>query len=325
MMSRQRTTSFLVAAVSIASMVGGATAAVGSTGQGDRSPKNCGVLFDDFQYKSPTDADLAAHGWNARSEMGGPGVPGSAWPASNVSFVRTGGQTVAQLRATTNGTVAGTTNAELRRTTMNLRNGTYATRVRYADKPATGPDGDHINETAFAIGPTKFDYDPIYSELDFTEYLPNGGWGETGPINYQTSWHTFREDPWDARTAENHQNRSLDGWHTYVTQVGNGHVRYYIDGKLTADHTVDQDGNTVLPRQDMSMNWNLWFIDLDAHQGSATSEYREQVDWAYYAKNETVSPAQADARVQKYRKHDTSYQDTMINTGKCENYQPPEH
>lgn len=73
------------------------------------------------------------------------------------------------------------------------------------------------------------------------------------------------------------------------------------------------------------MNWNLWFIDLDGHQGTATSEYREQVDWAYYAKNETVSPAQADARVAKYRKHDTTYQDSLSNTGSCENYQPPEH
>ncbi|HET6737786.1 MAG TPA: glycoside hydrolase family 16 protein [Kribbella sp.] len=324
-MSRQRTTILVATAASIASMVGGASAAVGSTDQADGKHGACGVLFDDFQYDSATDPALADHGWNARSEMGGPGVPGTAWPASNVSFVSTGGQQVAQLRATTDGTTAGTTNAELRRTTMNLRNGTYATRVRYADRPVTGTDGDHINETAFAIGPTKFDYDPIYSELDFTEYLPNGGWGEAGPVNFQTSWHTFREDPWDARTAESRQDRSLDGWHTYVTQVGNGHARYYIDGKLTADHTVDQDGNTVLPRQDMSMNWNLWFIDLDGHQGTSTSEYHEQVDWAYYAKNETVSPTQADGRVQKYRKHGTTYQDSLSNAGSCENYQPPEH
>ena len=34
--------------------------------------------------------------------------------------------------------------------------------------------------------------DPTYSELDISEYLPNGGWGETGPINYQTSWYTYR-------------------------------------------------------------------------------------------------------------------------------------
>ncbi|WP_328321521.1 glycoside hydrolase family 16 protein [Kribbella sp. NBC_00382] len=324
-MSRQRTTIFLAAAASIASIVSGGAAAIGSTGHPGHDSGHCGVLFDDFQYKSATDPQLGAHGWNARTEVGGPGIPGATWPAGNVSFVSTGGQQVAQLRAATNGSAAGTSHAELRRTTMNLRNGTYATRVRYADKPAAGPDGDHINETAFAIGPTKFDYDPIYSELDFTEYLPNGGWGETGPINFQTSYHTFREDPWDARSAADSQERSLDGWHTFVTQVGNGHAKYYIDGKLTADHTVDQDGNTVLPRQDMSMNWNLWFIDLDGHQGTATSEYREQIDWAYYAKNETVSPSQAEARVTKYRKHDTTYQDTMINTGSCENYQPPEH
>src|SRR5689334_8260478 len=129
-MSRQRTTIFLAAAASIASVVSGASAAAGSTDQADRKAGACGVLFDDFQYTAATDPALADHGWNARSEMGGPGVPGTAWPASNISFVTTDGQKVAQLRATTNGTVAGTTNAELRRTTMNLRNGTYATRVR---------------------------------------------------------------------------------------------------------------------------------------------------------------------------------------------------
>jgi hypothetical protein len=324
-MSRKRTTTALVAAASIAMVASGATVATGSTSEASRSTRNCGVLFDDFHYQSATDPNLVAHGWNARGEVGGPGVPGAAWPASNVAFVTQDGQELAQLRATTNGTVSGTTHAELRRTTMNLRNGTYATRVRYTDEPATGPDGDHINETAFAISPTKFDYDPIYSELDFTEYLPNGGWGETGPINFQTSWHTFREEPWDARNASSNQAKSFSGWHTYVTQVGNGHVRYYIDGKLTADHTVDMDGNTILPRQDMSMNWNLWFIDLDAHQGTETSEYRQQIDWAYHTKNETVSPTQAEARVQKYRESKTTYQDTLINTGRCQNHQPPQH
>ena len=90
-------------------MVSAASAAVGSTDQADHSPGSCGVLFDDFQYKSATDPELAAHGWNARSEIGGPGVPGAAWPASNVSFVDQGGQKVAQLRATTDGTATGTT------------------------------------------------------------------------------------------------------------------------------------------------------------------------------------------------------------------------
>ncbi|MEV8378974.1 glycoside hydrolase family 16 protein [Kribbella sp. NPDC056861] len=323
-MSRKKTTTVLVATVSIALLATGATAASGAT-DATSSPRNCGVLFDDFNYQGATDPNLAAHGWNARSEKGGPGVPDAAWPATNVTFTTQNGQKVAQLRATTDGTAAGTTHAELRRTTMNLRNGTYATRVRYTDTPVSGPDGDHINETAFAISPTKFDYDPIYSELDFTEYLPNGGWGETGPINFQTSWHTFRNDPWDARTASSNQAKSFNGWHTYVTQVGNGHVKYYIDGKLTADHTVDMDGNTILPRQDMSFNWNLWFIDLGAHQGTATSEYHQQIDWAYYAKNETVSPTQAQARVTKYRNHETTYADTITNTGSCQNHQPPQH
>ena len=100
-MSRKRTTILLVATATIASMVSAASAAVGSTDQTEHSAGKCGVLFDDFQYKSATDPDLAAHGWNARNEVGGPGVPGAAWPAGNVSFVSQGGQTVAQLRATT--------------------------------------------------------------------------------------------------------------------------------------------------------------------------------------------------------------------------------
>jgi len=84
-MSRPRTTLFLAAAASIASMVGGASAAVGSPDQADHKSGGCGVLFDDFHYTSATDPALADHGWNARSEMGGPGVPDTAWPASNVS------------------------------------------------------------------------------------------------------------------------------------------------------------------------------------------------------------------------------------------------
>jgi hypothetical protein len=279
------------------------------------------VIFDDFHYSSHSDPALQAHGWNARDEAGGPGVPGASWRASNITFPTSNGDQVAQLAASTDGTSTGTVHAELRQTQQRVREGTYATRVRFSDVPVSGADGDHINQTAFTITPLRYDYDPLYSELDFSEYLPNGGWGETGPVNFHTSWYTYRAEPWDSWRAYTALYQSYAGWHTIVTQVADGHVKYYVDGVLTADHTVDQHGNPVTPRQDMTMNYNLWFIDLATHSGG-TSTYQEQVDWAYYAKNEVVSPSDAAARAATYRTGGTTFLDTLVAGGTCESSPP---
>ena len=119
-----------------------------------------------------------------------------------------------------------------------------------------------MNETFFTISPLNGDLDPTYSELDFSEYLPNGGWGETGPINYQTTWYTYRADPWFADNVHSEQRRSFNGWHDLVVHVAGGHVKYYIDGVLVGDHS-----GKFYPRQTMTINWNLWFIDTAAHTG----------------------------------------------------------
>ncbi|WP_033339663.1 carbohydrate-binding protein [Catenuloplanes japonicus] len=276
----------------------------------------CGVLFDDFNYTSPSDSAFTGHGWTARSNAGGPGVPGASWSASNISFPTVDGQKVAQLQASTDGTAAGTTHAEFLQNQLRFFEGTYAARIKFSDAPVSGPDGDHINETFFAIGPAqRFDYDPLYSELDFSEYLPNGGWGVTGSINYQTSWNGYKEEPWDPYNAHSQQTGSLAGWHTVAGQVANGHVKYFIDGVQVGDHTVsEKDASwTVYPRAAMSINFNLWFIDLAAHNGGRAT-YQEHVDWVYYAKNESVSPADLTSRTAAYRSAGTTHQDT-ISTG----------
>jgi hypothetical protein len=102
----------------------------------------------------------------------------------------------------------------------------------------------------------------------------------------------------------------MAGWHDVVTQVSGGHVKYYIDGVPTADHTTDAQGNPVYPRTPMSINYNMWFIDTAGHT-SGTSVYTEQVDWTYYAGNQVVPPVDAVAKAGQYRTAGTSHVDTV--------------
>ena len=275
------------------------------------SAADCGYLFDDFHYASPADSSLTGHGWTPRTYSGGPGVPGAAWSANSISFPTSNGDKVLQLTASTDGTGAGTNQAELYSTQQRYLDGTYASRIRFTDTPASGTDGDHINETFFTISPLNGDLDPTYSELDISEYLPNGGWGEQGPINYQTSWYTYRNEPWLADNVHSEQRSSLDGWHTLVAQVANGHIVYYIDGVQVGDHS-----GKFYPRQTMTINWNLWFIDTAAHTGGL-STYIEQVDWVLFAKSQVLSPAQVTTQAGGYRTGGTAFLDTVASTGTC--------
>ncbi|MEV4280182.1 hypothetical protein [Actinoplanes xinjiangensis] len=168
-----------------------------------------------------------------------------------------------------------------------------------------------INQTFFTISPLNGDLDPTYSELDISEYLPNGGWGETGPINYQTTWYTYRNEPWYADNLHSEQRSSLDGWHDLVAQVADGHVVYFIDGVQVGDH-----GGKFFPRQTMTINWNLWFIDTAAHTGGL-STYIEQVDWVLFAKNQVLSPAQVGSQTASYRTAGTRFTDTVATSGPC--------
>ena len=110
-------------------------------------------------------------------------------------------------------------------------------------------------ESFYTISPLKAPMDPDYSELDF-EYLPNGGWGITGPTLYQTTWETFFPEPnWKMDNVSKNTSGSRAGWHTLVTQVANGKVKYFVDGELHAEH-----GEKFYPESLMSINFNLWFI-----------------------------------------------------------------
>ncbi|GAA2666119.1 cellulose binding domain-containing protein [Nonomuraea recticatena] len=260
---------------------------------------SAGVLFDDFSYTGSGDPRLAQRGWTVRSSSGGPGVPGATWSPAAVTFP--GG--VLQLESSTDGTGAGTVQTELSTANRKFFEGTYAARVRFSDAPVTGPDGEHVVQTFFTITPLRQNMDPDYGELDF-EYLPNGGWGEPANILYATSWETYQADPWQAVNTHTEERTSFSGWHDLVVQVSGGRVKYYVDGRLFADH-----GGVYYPETPMWIMFNQWFIDLQG--GSARRAYQQQVDWVYHTKNEVVSPAGVLSRVNALRAAGTAFQDTV--------------
>ncbi|MEV4413051.1 glycosyl hydrolase [Catellatospora sp. NPDC049609] len=263
----------------------------------------CNALFDDFSYSGPSDPLISQRGWTVRTYSGGPGIPGASWPTTNVSFPTVDGAKSLQLQASTDGTAGGTSQAELYHQ-QKFFEGTYASRVKFTDAPVSGNDGDHLVETFFTITPLAAPMDPNYGEIDF-EYLPNGGWGEPSNIMYETTWETYRPDPWEAVNAHGEQRQSYAGWHDLVFTVSAGHVKYYIDGNLVADHS-----GIYCPETNMSINFNLWFIDAAAHTGGM-STYRQQVDYVLYSQHEVLTPAQVNARVGSYRAQNVAHTDTV--------------
>ncbi|MFS0702542.1 glycoside hydrolase family 16 protein [Cellulomonas sp. 179-A 4D5 NHS] len=277
-------------------------------------PGGCGQLFDDFAYTSSSDPALRSRGWTVRTGAGGPGVSGNTWSASNVDFPGSGAARTMRLRAQTDGTAAGTVNAEVYQQ-RKFFEGTYASRVRFTDAPISGADGDPVVQTLFTITPLDFPNDPAYGEADF-EYLPNGGWGATRPTLFTTTYETYQNDPWKADNVSSTIPGSLEGWHDLVLQVDSGHVRYYLDGRLVADHT-----GHVYPETPMSLNANLWFIDLASHTGGV-SRYEQEIDYVFHADREVLAPADVSARIAALRAAGTSHTDT-VKLGTCTPTTPP--
>lgn len=269
---------------------------------------SCGQLFDDFRYTSSSDPALRARGWSVRTGAGGPGVSGNTWSASNVDFVGSGAATTMRLRASTDGTAAGTVNAEVSHQ-RKFFEGTYAARVRFTDAPTTGADGDPVNETFFTITPLDRPNDPSYGENDF-EYLPNGGWGESGATLFTTTYETYQPDPWVADNISTPVRGSLAGWHDLVMQVSDGSVRYFVDGKKVAEH-----GGHVYPETPMILDFNIWFIDLDSHTGGV-SRYEQEVDYVYYTDREVLATADVTARVEAFRSTGVAHRDD-VTAGTC--------
>jgi hypothetical protein len=264
------------------------------------------MLFDDFSYSDKQ--QMKQNGWIIRTEAGWPGVPGATWLDQNVSTLKDGNRSnnwIVRMTATTDGTSANTTQAQLCHQRKYLE-GTYAARVRFNDAPGSGPDGDQVVQSFYTISPLKAPMDPDYSELDW-EYLPNGGWGIDGPTLYSTTWETFSPEPnWKKDNVFQTTNGSEAGWHTLITQVFDQKVKYFRDGKLFAEH-----GGNYYPEDTMSINFNLWFIRDGMLKANERRHYQEDIDWVFFQANTALTPEQVEAAVAAMRKKSVKFRDTV--------------
>ncbi|WP_374561895.1 glycoside hydrolase family 16 protein [Ideonella sp.] len=268
-------------------------------------------FFDDFGYAS-TEQLAKEGGWTLRDGPGHPGVEGAQWRADAIGLApdeALPGNQLLRLNARTDGTGAGTVQAQLCHARKYLA-GTYAARVRFADEPVSGADGDPVIQTFYAVSPLRFDYDPQFSEMDW-EYLANGGWGSDKTRLYGITWQTVRLDPWQAFNQPHEEFGPLGGrWHTLVMQVlppPIGVTRWFVDGRQITEHSGRN--HPVVP---MAISFNLWFSSGGLLPPSAAPRvYRQDVDWVFHARNEVLSPADVDTAVAAWRQAGVARRDTV--------------
>ncbi|WP_331344702.1 carbohydrate-binding protein [Cellvibrio sp. UBA7661] len=279
------------------------------------------ILFDDFSYTNNT--QLTNNGWRLRTWSGGPGLANGTWSENNISFVtdpaspsnkfmrlKAGTNINGSTIANNNSTSGSVSQAEVARTEQIYKNGTWAARMYFNDSPSTGADGDTVIQTFFGLTDYIEGAEP-YSEIDF-EYLPNGGWW-TGSATPSMWSGTYRIVDWsdESNHGVTRTQGSLQGWHTLVMQVQDGHIAFYIDGNYQTSFS-----GAVAPDYPMYLMFQLWFSNdcfdaaCNTHgyiNNSNYREYYEDVDWVYFEKNNIVSPTLIPQKVANLRAAGTSY------------------
>ena len=261
------------------------------------------LFFDDF---SQTDrAQLAAQGWTLRTAPGHPGVPGARWAPEGLELVddpEQPGNRLLRLHARSDGTPAGTLQSQLCRPQQFLW-GTTSARLRFS---ARVPNGDPVVQALFQVSPLRFDYDPLFSELDW-EYLPNGGWGGPGTRLYGIAWQTVRIEPWDAHNLMVERPGELGGrWVQLTVQNTPRGSHWWLDGEPLARHA----GRTV-PRQAMALALSHWVSPGGLLAEGGERSYSFEVDWVLHAAEAQRSPAQMAARVAALRRQGLQRADSM--------------
>ena len=245
-----------------------------------------GVFFDDFNYTSSSDPTMLNFGWAPRSGGGGPGI--GTWDPTHITFIPDPADStneLMQMAATTSGTASTTVQTEIL-TPIQFLHGTFAARVKFADAPQTGPDGDQLYQTFFTISAYK---SRPYSEIDF-EYLPNGYGSVTTPHFFFTLWQTTHKNVSTNIAA------SYAGWHTLLVDDADGvHTHFYVDGVLVYTASV------YYPAALMAIDFNQWFPTGSLVNSSTPRTWVEQIDWVYHAKDTLLTTAQVESNVASYR------------------------
>ena len=267
--------------------------------------KESAVMFDDFSYSTFQEAEK--NGWVVRTDSGHPGVKNATWWREGVTFhpdTIDYTNKVMRLTSKTDGTSVNTRHTQVCHQ-RKYREGTYAARVYFNDKPDFGPDGDGAVQTFYSISPLAKPMDKNYSEMDF-EYLPNGGWGADNSTLFSTSWETFQLTPWTPVNAYDQYPGSLQGWNTLVLQVFDNTIKYFINGVLFSEH-----GEDVYPEVAMSINFNLWFIPERVVKHPEMRQYHQQIDWVYFNANEKLTQQQVVNQVAQLRSDKVAQLDTV--------------
>jgi hypothetical protein len=255
------------------------------------------VFFDDFNYTSSSDPNLLNFGWAPRSGGGGPGI--GTWDPTHITFIPDPADStneLMQMAATTSGTASTTVQTEIL-TPFQFLHGTFAARVKFADAPQIGPDGDQLYQTFFTISPYK---SRPYSEIDF-EYLPDGYGSVTTPHFFFTLWQTTHKNVSTNIAA------SYSGWHTLLADDSDGvNTHFYVDGVLVYTTSV------YYPAALMAIDFNQWFPTGSLVNSSTPRTWLEQVDWVYYAKDTLLTTAQVESNVASYRAQGTVRLNTVF-------------
>ena len=244
------------------------------------------VFFDDFNYTSSSDPNLLNFGWAPRSGGGGPGI--GTWDPTHITFIpdpANSSNELMQMAATTSGTASTTIQTEIL-TPFAFLHGTTAARVKFADAPEIGPDGDQLYQTFFTISPNR---SRPYSEIDF-EYLPNGYGSVTTPHFFFTLWQTAHKN------VSTNIGASYTGWHTLLVDDADGvNTHFYVDGVLVFTASI------YYPAALMAIDFNQWFPTGSLVNSSTPRTWLEQIDWVYHAKDTLLTTAQVESNVASYR------------------------
>lgn len=123
---------------------------------------------------------------------------------------------------------------------------------------------------------------------------------------FLTTWGSLPACPWLADNIHTALVTDHSGWRTLVAQVDEDEVRYYIDGILRATH-----GGKYYPESEMSINFNIWFIEGGLINSSSERIYQQDVDWLYFVDQEILSTQEVKTQVEQLRRGSVSFRNTI--------------